>query len=98
LILELEFDFLLELQFLVPGRFPSALHDLLGERKEELYRLTRPHPLPSHGSFGELEVEVEQRKFLVIWRLGRIYLGDSGDQVQPVRIIRIREIPAATEE
>ncbi len=88
MVIELEFDYKVEVRFFV-ARLPEELLLALGDQRQALYEATaRPR---RYGAQGQCDVEAAGKHFLVFVRLGAPFVGDGGDTVQPVRVLHIIE-------
>jgi hypothetical protein len=92
MIVELEFDLLVEMRFLF-STLPVELLEAVGENKQALYDATAPPH--GYGAEGAHEIEVAGRRFLVFVRSGGRQLGEGGQAVEVVRILHIIENTAA---
>ena len=86
MIIELEFDVVVELRFFL-SKLPATLLEALGQRKQDLYDATGPHH--NYGSTGVCEVDAGGKRFVVFVRLGRPYTGEAGEEVYIVRVLHI---------
>ena len=90
--IELSFDLILDLHFLVTGRFPISLKDAIGEHKKEIYSsLTQDPDRPDMLSTMR-EIDASGRRFYVVFASDKQQV-DSDSDVRPLRVIDIIEIP-----
>ena len=91
MLIDLSYDLVVELQFLVTGRYPTALMDKISAVKTEIYQknligdLRRPDLLS-----GSREFEVEGRKFTVLFASDTRQNDDAAD-IRPLRVMDVRE-------
>ena len=91
MLIDLSYDLVLELQFLVTGRYPTELMDQISAIKREIYQknliedLRRPDLLS-----GSREFEVQGRKFTVLFA-SDTRQNDDGADIRPLRVMDVRE-------
>jgi len=73
------------------GFLPQSLHEYLGQQKETLYHLVEQKPV---GYVAQESFEVRDGVFAVRWSLGRSRAGVTGEQIQPLWVLRIEESSA----
>ncbi|HUK49220.1 MAG TPA: hypothetical protein VLW06_16575 [Terriglobales bacterium] len=88
---ELSFDLVLDLHFLVTGRFPIALRDEIAKHKQEIYDgLTQDPDRPDMLSVAR-EIDAAGRRFYVLFSSDKHQVDPDSD-ARPLRVIDIIEM------
>lgn len=87
---DLTFDFKVEYHFFWTGRFPAALMEEIGRRKNDIYQKLSPDLRRPDLLSGSDVITVEGRTFEVLFAADK-YQTDFSSDVRPMRVIHIDE-------
>jgi len=90
-IVDLSFDFWVEIQFRWTGRFPPALIDEIGRQKVEIYKSLKPDPDHEGMLSGSRVINVGKRRFDVLFASDN-YQIDHATDTHPLRVMIIDEL------
>jgi hypothetical protein len=88
---DLSFDFLVEIHFLVTGRFPIALMNEIAELKNEIYAKLRPDVARPNMLTGYQEFSVLGEKFQVLFASDQKQINLLTD-TRSLRVIHIHKL------
>ncbi len=96
MIVRLDFDLVVEADFVYTGRWPIRLMEEIGGHKVEIYEALAPNPLKPDMLTAQKVFTVEGRSFLVFCVADRQQSSGVSPEGQLLRVVWIDELPAGS--
>lgn len=90
MLIDLTYDFVVELHLLFTGRYPTALMDDISTNKLKIYKRLGRDLRRQDMLSGSMEFEVEGRKFTVLFA-SDTRQNDRASDIRPLRVLHIDE-------
>lgn len=87
---ELTFDFVLDLKFLVTHQFPLSLKQAIGEHKNEIHASLTPDPNSPHRFVGMRTFEIDDQGTFRVFFVSDFRQPSS--ELQPLRVTHIERL------